>query len=189
MSTVVPKEPLRTLFAAMTGLPVAVIIWDGEPKGPVVQAQDARRLVLAVVARRAVGKDETTREYPDASTIRFTYKGQRVISLSVRAENYGTEEGFDLLESVRTQLDQGDTGETLNASDLSYNGSGDVRNLDVTAHNRRISVAQLDVFLNQTVTRVVDKVVSDANPSYIESVEITGEDELAGAGTDVITSP
>jgi hypothetical protein len=186
VSTTVPKEELRTLFAAMTGLPVEMIIWDGEPVPPVVFEQDARRVTLNVLARRPVGKDETTRSYPDASTVRFTYKGQRLLSLSVRAENYGNEEGFDLLESVRTQLEQPDTGAILNASDMSVNTTGEVRNLDGVAHNRVISVAQLDVLFNQTVTRVVDKADS---AGYIETVEMTGDPDLTLAGTFTVTKP
>jgi hypothetical protein len=181
VSTTVPKEELRALFAAMTGLPPDVVIWDGEPVPPVVFEQDARLVTLNVVSRRAIGRDETTRSYPDAGTVRFTYKGQRLLVLSVRAENFGNEEGFDLLEDVRTQLEQGDIGEMLNASNLALNEAGEVRNLDGVVDNRSISVAQLDVRLNQTVTRVVDK----ADPAgWIESIEMTGDPELTRAGHD-----
>lgn len=187
MATTVPKDALRTLVAALAGLPVAVVIWDGEPVPPVVGVQDGRRIVLNVAARRSLGRDEAQRSYPDDATIRISYRGQRVLTVSMRAENYGIEEGFDLLESVRTQLDQADIGVILNASDLSFNSSGDVRTLPGVARNRAISVAQLDVLLNQTVTRVVDKVVEGGD--WIASVEVTGEDELAGAGTDLIEAP
>lgn len=177
MATTVPKEELRALLASITGLTADMIIWDGEPIPPVVFEQDARRVTLNVVSRRPVGKDETTRTYPDAATIRFNYKGQRVLGISFLAENFGNEQGFDLLESVRTQLEQPDNGVILNAANLSVNTTGEVRNLDVFAGNRAISVAQLDVLFNQTVTRVVDKVVGDANPSYIETVEAAFEVE------------
>jgi hypothetical protein len=179
MATTVPKDPLRTMFAAFAGLPEFVVLWDGEPVPPVAFEDDARRLVLNVVARRKVGRDEAKRSYPDATTVRTTYKGQRVVTISVRAENFGDEEGFDLLEAIRSQVEE-EAGATLNALDMSFNDSEDIRNLDAVADNRAISVAQVDLLFNQTVTRVVDK--TDAG-GYFDTVEMTGDPDLTIAGT------
>ena len=129
------------------------------------------------------------RSYPDANTFRMTYTGQRVLTISVRAEHMGQEQAFDLLESVRTRLGDDVSGEALNAVSMSFNGTGDIRTFDVAAYNRKISVAQLDVLLNQTVTRVVDTAHSGATPDYIGEVEMTGEDDLAGAGTFSVVAP
>lgn len=171
MATTVPKEPLRALVASLAGLPEAFVVWDGEPKGPVDYAQDARRIVLNVVARRRVGEDEEVRAYPTPSTTQITYRGQRALTVSVRAENYGAQEGFDLLEDVRTVLGGDASRATLNASDLSLSSIADVRNLPGKAGNRAISVAQMDLILNQLVTKVVT--LNEAG--YIETVEMSEE--------------
>lgn len=191
MGTTVPKESLRTLVASYSGLPVAVVLWDGEPKPPVGPSQDARRITLNVVARRKVGRDSKRREYPDANTIVSTYRGQRVVTVSIKAENMGQEEGFDLLELVRMQLDSEDASPALGAVGLSVNDTADVRNLDGSAGNRKISVAQLDVLFNQVVERVVTTAASGLNPSYIEEVELEGEagTDLEGVEETVIAPP
>lgn len=180
VATTVPKEGLRAIFATLSGLPAAFVRWDGEPVRPVDHAQDGRRIVLNVLSRRRVGKDQSERTYPDETTLTTKYTGQRVLTISVRSENFGNEEGFDLLEDVRTQLEQPDTGESLNALGLALNETLDVRNLDGFAGNRKISVAQFDVTFNQAVTRTVTVTSSG---EYIESVEMTGEDDLSKMGT------
>lgn len=186
MATAVPKEPLRALFMSLSGLPEDVVIFDGEPISPVAMSQDARRLVLGVTAIRRVGQDRREREYLPNGKTRTTWKGQRVVTLSVRAENYGTEEGYELLESVRTQLETPEVGEVLNAAGLALNETGNVQNLDASAGTRALSFAVLDVLLNWCSTRSEEKVIEG---DYIESVQTTGDPELDVAGAVDIPEP
>jgi hypothetical protein len=180
VATTVPKEGLRSIFATLSGLPEAFVRWDGEPVAPVDYDHDGRRIILNVLSRRRVGRDQAERTYPDETTLTTKYTGQRVLTISVRAENYGSEEGFDLLEDVRTQLEQHDTGEDLNALGLALNETFDVRNLPGQAGNRKISVAQFDFSANQAVTRTVTVTSSG---EYIETVEMAGEGDLSRTGT------
>ncbi len=176
MATTIPKEGLRAIVAALTSLPAAYVIWDGEPKGPVEHGQDAKRIILNVVSRRAVGEDEEKREYPDPpGTVKTTYTGQRIVTISVRAENFGAEEGFDLLERLRVLLAADVNRAALNLLSLSLARTADVRNLDGVAGNRKISIAQMDIVLNQRV----ETIVTALGDTYIESV-VTLAGELQG---------
>jgi hypothetical protein len=182
VSTSVPKEPLRALLASISGLPSAFIIWEGEPKGPVDQSQLARRMILGVVARRRVGEDEEKRAYvpdpanlPDGLLLQLTFSGNRALTISVRVENYAQEEGFDYLENIRTMLGADDVRATLNVSSLSLASVADIRQFDSTAGNRKISVAQMDVLLNQRVEKVVTKV----GDTYIDT--LSGDLDADGA--------
>lgn len=171
---------------SLSGLPEAVVIFGGEPVSPVAFSQDARRLVLNVTAIRRVGQDLRTREFLPGFVTRTTLKGQRVVTLQVRAENYGIEEGYELLEDLRTELESPEVGEILNAAGLALNETQPVLVLDGSSGNRTISVASFDAFMNWTSTSVTDKV----DPSgYIETVETTGDPELTLAGLVEIPEP
>lgn len=184
MSTTVPKEDLRAIFAILSGLPASRVIWDGEPVPPATPTETGKtgRLVLNVVATRRLGEDEELREYPTPDTTRLTYRGFRVRTISVRAEQFAGDEGFDVLEDIRLGIGQNDTRERLNAAGLSLASSEDVRTIDAAAGNRAVSFATLDVLLNQTVSKVVTK----NEAGYIESAKTVGADDLVIAGTDII---
>lgn len=171
---------------SLAGLPEDVVIFSGEPVSPVTASQDARRLVLAVTAIRRVGSDRRAKEFLPDGTTKTTWTGQRVVTLSVRAENYGTEEGYELLEDLRTQLETPEIGELLNVSGFAVNSTQNVTVLDVNAGNRAISVAVLDVMLNWASVRTETKVVVG---DYIETVETTGQDDLARAGVVKVPDP
>lgn len=184
MATTVPKEELRAIFATLAELPIELVIWDGEPVPAATPTEDGRagRLVLNVVATRRLGEDEEIREYPTPDTTRLTYRGFRVRTISVRAEQFDGDEGFDVLESVRLGIGQNDTRELLNAAGLSLASSEDVRTVDAAAGNRAVSFATFDVLLNQTVSKVVTK----NEAGYIESAKTVGAGDLVIAGTDVV---
>lgn len=174
MSTSVPKEDLRALIASISGLAAAYIIWEGEPKRPVDQTQLARRIILGVVARRRVGEDEEKRDYvpdpdnlPDGLLLQLTFSGCRALTISIRVENYAQEEGFDYLENIRTMLGADDVRATLNTSALSLASIADIRQFSSTAGNRMISVASMDILLNQRVEKIVTKV----GDTYIGTVD------------------
>lgn len=187
MATSVPKEDLRAIFATLSGLPATRVIWDGEPVPPATPTEvggKTGRLVLNVVATRRLGEDEEIREYPTADTTKLTYRGWRVRTISVRAEQFAGDEGFDVLEDIRLGIGQDDTRALLNAAGLSLASSSDARTLDAFAGNRAVSYATMDVLLNQTVSKSVTK----NEAGFIESVKTVGEDgdDLERAGTDVI---
>lgn len=189
MATTVPKEALRALIVLLAETPASNVLWAGEPvpfvapKGGKVQGL----ITLSPTARRSVGVDEEKRTYPTSTTVTRTFTGQRVVTISVKAENYGAEEGFDLLESVRTLMGSDENRAILNAAGLALASISDVRVLDGSAGNRVLSVAQMDVILNQRV----EKVITSGGDTYIQSVEVAGEatSDLVIAGTDVIAAP
>lgn len=170
----VPKSALRTIFASLSGLNPLQVVWDGEglPFG--------QRLHLAVVARRSLGVDEELREYPTPNTTRITLRGQRVLTISVRAENFDADEAFDLLERIRLAAGQDDVRASIRSSaDVALTSATDIRPVPATSDNRTIRVATMDLFFNQAVEKVID--VNQGG--YIEVVEMTGEDDLDLAGT------
>ncbi len=181
MATTIPKEDLRAFFAELVDLPEDFVEWDGEGRRPVeLGTYDAKRLVLNVVARRSLGWDEETREYiqdeedPTVYALRRTFTGQRVVTLSLRTENFGEEEGFDLLERVRVLLGSDESRAALNELELSLNSATDVRNVDAFADDRAISVASLDVIVNQKVETVIEE-SGDGVDTFIETVDFEGE--------------
>lgn len=162
----------------MAGLPADVVLIDGEPVSPVTYSQDARRLILGVSAIRRVGSDRRLREYLQNGQTRTTWTGQRVVTVQLRAENYGVQEGYEFLEDLRTQLDTPEIGEALNTIGVALNLTQDINVLDVTSGNRVIGVAVIDVLFNWASTRTrTGTLVGD----YIATVEAVGEEELAGA--------
>lgn len=188
MSTTIPKDGLRTLVASLADLSEEFIVWDGEPMRPVDFSEDAKRLILNIVARRAIGEDEEKREYvfdpPNGMLLKRTFSGQRSVTISIRAEDFGDEEGFDFLERIRTLLGADESRLVLNALGLALARTEDVHVLPGTAGNRAISVASMDVVVNQRV----ETIVTTTGDTYIETVETTGDDELVIAGTDLISS-
>lgn len=146
--------------------------------------------MLDLIATRRLGVDEETREYdvthaedpePRPLYTRITHSGHRVRTVSVRAENYDDEEGYDLLEQIRLGLGQDDTCELLNAAGVSLNGVEDIVNIGGAAGNRAVSFASMDVLFNQSVSRTYDVPVTTGD-TYIDAVELEGVDELALAG-------
>lgn len=180
MATAIPKDEFRTIISDISELPEAFIVWDGEPKRPVDYGTGAKRLVLNPTARRRVGEDEEKREYvsdpdnlPDGLLVKTTFSGQRSVTISMRAENFGAEEGFDFLELIRTMLGADETRLALNELEMSLARITDIQTFPVTAGNRTISVASMDVILNHHVERVITK----SGDTYIERVE--GEAQMA----------
>lgn len=195
MSTDLPREALRTIFASLSGLPASRVIWAGEPKGWAGRTDEGKsgHLVLDCIATRRVGVDEEIREYdvevsPDVFRTRIKFFGQRVRTLNVRAENYESDTGYDLLERIRLSLGSDEVGAQLNAVNLSLNGDEDIRPIDASAGNRKVSFASFDVLLNHLVTRIVDVDPADGD-TYIDAVEVTGEENMAVAGTWQIGPP
>jgi hypothetical protein len=106
----------------------------------------------------------------------------------VRAESYEGESGVDLLERIRMGLGSDETGAALNSAKLSVNGESDTQQIGGSAGNRYVPFANLDVLLNQYVERVI-YVSPETGDTYIDAVEITGEEDLAIAGVDEIGPP
>lgn len=175
-------------------MPIARVIWDGEPKGWAGKTTSGKtgHLVLNLVATRRIGIDEELKEYnvtvvgePNPVT-RTTYNGQRVRTISVRAEAYDEDEGFDILEAIRLQLGHDDTGELFNAAGLAFNSTEDVVNLGGSAGNRAVTFASMDVKFNQMVQRVV--ISTNPADTYIDTVEMSGDPELDAITTFDVTS-
>lgn len=185
MSTTVPKEQLRAIFATLSGFDASRVIWEGEPlpfAGP-TDGGVTGLLRLQTIARRRIGIDESTRVYNLDGTTTITYIGNRVLTLQVRAEKYETsDEGVELLELVRLGLGQGDTRELLNTAGLSLATVDDIRDLGGTADNRATFFAVLDLTLNQQISRSV----TSTTDTYIAEVEVMGQSDLSRAGTDDI---
>lgn len=183
MATSIPKEGLRAIIASLAALPPENVVWDNEPEpfagpvfGPVAGAVGL--IKLAVVARRSKGVDQEIRTYPDPNTTVVTLKGQRVVTISVRADQFEGDEGFDLLESIRTQIQSDDNRAALRAAGCALSSTSDVQPIDYAVDNREVSAAFFDLFLNQTV----ETSTTLNQPGYIESVEMTATDDVAEMG-------
>lgn len=179
MSTSIPKDGLRAIFATLSGHAADRIIWSGESlpfAGKHKVTGKTGMLVLDVIARRRIGVDEELRDYPDDDTTRITRVGHRRVTLQLRAEEYDDDEGFDVLEEISLELGSDSMGEALNALGLGFEGAGDVRPISMTKDNRDVSFATVDVFFNQSVEKVTDKATSTGD-TYINKVEIAGEDD------------
>lgn len=180
MGTALPKSEIAALIATLAGFPTANVIWAGDAVpflGPDFSTGQVTGLItLNCSARRALGVDEENRTYPDPNTTVITKKGQRVLTISVRLEGYSSDEAFDILEKVRTELGGEENRATLRAAGIAFTEATPVQMLNGTADNRAISVGSMDLMMNQTVETV--KTISQ--PGYIESVEMTGAD-----GTDL----
>lgn len=190
MATTLPKEPLRALFATLSGLSSDRVIWDGEPKGFAGPGEDGKTgfLILDLIATRKLGTDCEDHDYSNPALTTITYSGQRLRTVTVRAEDYRDyDEGFDLLEDVRVGLGQDDNLLTLSDAGLSLARADDVRTLTISVAGRRLSFATLDVLFNQAISKVVTKTIDQ--DTYINEVEVTGEDDLAPAGVDDIAGP
>ncbi len=179
MSTALPKEPLRAIFADLSGLPASRVLWSGEPKGfaGVTDAGKSGHLILKLTATRRIGVDEELHEYevealPDVFVTRVTLSGFRVRTITVKAENYDGEEGFDLLEEMRLALGSDDVCALLNAAGLSLNGDEGVVGIDASAGERTVKFAALDVLFNQSVSKVTDRDAEATGDTFIESLEI-----------------
>lgn len=189
MAVTVPKDSLRALFAGLAGVPASNVIWDGEPVPMVAPkaGQVQGLLTLDVVARRTLGVDEERRTYNPDGSMTLTLGGQRELVISLRADMYGSEEAFDLLENVRVGVGQDDVRASFRAAGVAFTQASNVQPLPGTVDNRAISVASLDFFFNQAVTKTVNVAADVGN--WIETVEISGDDELDIAGTFEVTDP
>lgn len=194
MATLLPKEPLRAIFVALSGLPSSRVIWDGEPKGWAGRTTNGKsgHLVLDLITTRKIGVDEETREYnvthaedaePKPLYTRITHSGHRVRTVAVRAENYDAEEGYDLLEQIRLGLGQDDTCQAFFDNDLALNDIEDIVNIGGAAGNRAVSFASMDVLFNQCISRTYD-VLPSSGDTYIDTVEIEGTGDL---GTQILS--
>jgi hypothetical protein len=186
----VPKEDLRAIFAALSGHAEEHVVWEGEPRPFAGEQEGTGRtglLVLDVISRAPVGWDEEVRDYPDADTTTITLSGHRVLTLQARAEEYDADEGFDVLEEIGLDLSSDDSRALFEAVGVALTGVGEVRPLEARAGNAVVSFATLDFTLNQAVSKVITKSTSSGD-TYINEVELTGEDDLSVAGTFTATS-
>lgn len=177
MTTAIPKSALRYLLSGLGNLPLSSVLWAGEPV-PFLGPKSGRVqgfLTLDSLTRVAIGWDEEKREYipdpnnlPSGLLLRRTISGNRVLTISMKAENYGPEEGYNLLEKIRTLLSLASSREQLNLSGVSLSSVGDIRSLGGRVDNREISVAQMDLFLNQFVSLTVTQL----GDTYIENVTV-----------------
>jgi hypothetical protein len=172
VSTTLPKTEIAALVATLAGFPTANVIWAGDPVpflGPDFSTGQVTGLItLNCSARRALGVDEENRTYPDPNTTVITKKGQRVLTISVRLEGYSSDEAFDILEKVRTELGGEENRATLRAAGVAFTEATPVQMLNGVADNRAISVGQMDLMMNQAVT--TEKTISQ--PGYIETVDM-----------------
>ena len=188
MAVEVPREALRTIFVALSGLPASRVIWDGEPKqfpGKMANGKSGM-LVLDHIATAHVGVDEETKDYdtPSAGQTTVTYSGYRVRTIQVKAENY---EGYgvDFLETLRMRIQGDDYADQLNAAGLSINDIGNVNDIGGSSGNRATAFATVDLLFNQNVSIV--EIVTTKN--YINELEATGGDDLARAGVLDVKGP
>jgi hypothetical protein len=169
----VPKEPIRTLIAALSGVPVSRVYWDGEPEkhiGPI--SGKAGKITLNVPARAENGTIEPRRTYTGGPTPTQTteWGKHETMTLSIRADNFiGHGEAFDTLEKVRFRLGLPSSRAALRAADLAFvDAPLLVTRGTMVVDTRVVSSSVMDVRLAQVVSEVPEG--QDGNEGWIEKV-------------------
>lgn len=179
MPTELPKEPLRTLIASLTGIPISRVYWRGEPEkmtGPI--GGKAGKITLQLTAL-AEGDGYEVRRALSGSDLTERGGLTDIATISIRADNflrYG--EAFDLLRKLRLQLQQRDVKATLRASEMAYVDAPSVTRLDYVEDNREVSAANLDMRVAHVATleptpidwieRVTSKDAEDATSDTVD---------------------
>ncbi len=177
MSTDVPKEALRTIVSALTGVPESRVCWDGEPERAVGlwgAAGKAGKITLNVVSRALVGTEEMRIDDNEEEII----GGTRVLTISCRADNYlGMGEAFDLLEKMRMGFLRRSARKALRDVGLAYLDAPLITNLDFSIDNRSISSANLDIRLTHVATDAPPQVGLDKT-EFIEKVSRKSAEDI-----------
>jgi hypothetical protein len=173
-----PKSALRTLFAALAGVPVSNVLWAGEPVPFVAPkaGQVQGLLTLNLITSKSVGWDDM-RKSVNGSSLDTSQEGNRIHSISCRFDAYGSEESFDLLERLRSRLQWDSTRATLRASRLSVVDYTTITTLNGSVDNRELSIAQFDVRLLQTISDNP----TQAGDNWIEHASGTGTTTPGGS--------
>lgn len=177
MGLLVPKEPIRALIAALSGVAASRVYWEGEAEkhiGPI--SGKAGKITLNATASETNGTLEPRRAYASSPTPEqtTTWGAHETLTLSIRADSFvGHDAAFDMLNKVRFALQLPSSRATLRAADLAFMDSPLlVPRGNVAVDNRIVSSATLDVRLAHVISSAPTDIAEgvDAYEGWIEKV-------------------
>ena len=172
MGLAFPKEEIRALVAALSGVAASRVYWGGEPEhhiGPI--SGKAGKIVLNVVAIAENGGIEP-RRYDEDGTQKTEWGHNETVTISARADAFkGHGEAFDVLQNVRFRLKLPSSKKTLRAAGVVFVDAPSIVPLDSSVDTREGNAASLDF----RVARVPSEVPEvDGDEGVIEKV-ISGD--------------
>lgn len=180
-TNVFPRDVVRNMIATLTGFHVGTVRWTNEAEGfigPIV-GKRLGKVTLNLIARQALGQDETRRTY-NATTGLLDEEtgGQRMSTISIRVESHDSNlPANDILEELRIRLSFFDNIETLERSDLAYSDASNITIIpNFSIDNREVSVASMDLFLGHTVSlaaTVGRSYINDISPTTDPALDVT----------------
>jgi hypothetical protein len=146
-------------------------LWDGEEEpavvfgGPNVEDVQAGKITLNPVARETLGTEEIRRDVDMTET----FGGQRIVTISCRADNFlNLGEAYDLLERIRIRLVRRSSRKALREVGLAFVDATSITSLDYVVDQRSVSAANLDIRIAQVT---MDVVVTDEALDQGEAIE------------------
>lgn len=185
MSTGVPLEEIRSIFATLSGVPTSHIYWEGEPERSVGlwgNAGQAGKLTLDVVSRVLLGGWEVRLDDSDLEIV----GGTRILTISCRADAFiGLGKAFDLLEQIRIGFYRRSTRKSLRDAGLVFSDAPSITKLDYSVDNRAISSASLDIQFSQVPTDAPPQVGIDQT-IFIEKVSRKEPEDIPDASVEPV---
>lgn len=137
--------------------------------------------LIALIPGREIGVDDIVKTYnvaaPLGEEITINLRGLRELTWEIRVESRDSSPGEDAtsyLETIRTLLRDRVAIGLFRTLGLGLRGIGTTVNLNRRQHNRRMSVAQVDVALHAYID------VEGSMYGYIDTVHLTSELEDPG---------
>lgn len=191
MSTDLPTDDVRWLVSNLTGVPEALVLWDGEGEPAVMFGAPgtAGKITLNVISRETLGVEEVDHQYDEATReLTEEFAGQRVLTISCRADAFqGLGAADDVLERLRIRLMRRSSRKALRAVGLAFVDATSITSLNYEVDQRAVSSANLDIRLAQAISDAVDNETADPldKGETVEKVTSKSADEVP----DVETAP
>lgn len=171
-----PKAGIAALIAAIGGVPVDLVIWDGDPI-PVAGPRAGKLWGLIVLN---LTSDTTWGEYEERQTsfnsttgaLHTTQVTTGVATISCQSRQFDRQEGFDVLRKIRSGLQKQSTDNALAALAMGFNTVSTITNLNMIIDHRTISYATLELKLNYALYD--DLTNGDGTGDWIEKAAVTG---------------
>lgn len=171
-----PKDGLAALIATIAGVPIDLVIWDGDPI-PVAGPRAGKLwglIVLNLTSDTSWGEFEERETGFDVGTnaLTTTQVTTGVATITCQSRQFDRQEGFDVLRKIRSGLQKRSTDAALEALSMGFNAVSTVTNLNMIIDHRTISFATLELKLNYALYD--DLTNGDGTGDWIETADVTG---------------
>lgn len=186
MNLLVIEPALCALAAAVTGIPVALCVFDNVPRP---QSPDGRVVVLSWISRTGVGQDGTRWDYASNADpleeMTPTVQGSREcvlqFAVEITADQRSGYNAAAIIETARTRLSRPSSLAALEAAGLALATVGPGTQADFASDGRMVSRSLFELRLNAHASEAD----TDGRTSYIATVEATATIE----GVDGVDLP